>query len=941
MSETSPVTICLGMRNSNPIMLSCDGASVIMPDEILIIDLRNFGVPQMVIDNLPKKYEKLLGVQAQAVRSGLFDRRNLLVCAPTSSGKTFIGELAAIVASRKLGNQRVFYLVPAKSLAEEKYVEFESKYGSWGLHSAISTSERSEFDDRLLDFDIIIATYEKLYALLIRDKSLLGQIGVVIIDEIQNIGDESRGPTLEILITFLIHLSKSNGPQVIALSATVPNPEDLGTWLNATLVVNKNRTVELREGIQYVGDVKFDFKSKVIEKGTYLFKEYNSEAVKSSTEPDMNLVSTYANIAKTEQVLIFAQRKKGAEELALLLSKIIDVGKNIGKWIEELDSRLETTPSTASLRTCFLKGIAFHHADLLYEEKNLVERAFEEGSVRVIVSTSTLSTGINTPAKTVIILDNNYLKVGPYKNMAGRAGRISHHDDFGRSILIARSPKQFEAYWDSFIEAIPERIITQIPKANLDIEILGLVSAGIVSTLQQLLDFLRSTFFGHNYYQTSNPEFRSSFDKELANRVELLREQQFIKKEGDLLFCTELGKCCANELLSPKTMELLFASLKKLESRPDLVSGERLVGVLVRTACQAAWNEDKGLLVPFSYGERDQLFAKYSSHKDDYLIIPGDADLLFGIEKTSEMLLQWIDGNEYNHLKKYAEPGQIRKIASAACWILGGMVQLVEHNLVTLDKSFPKLAKTLSRRLTYGIPENGIELSRLRISCIGRVRTKILCDAGYTSLTALMEASVKDLEQLKEFSTSLAVEIKKSIENKIKDEMVRSWHNQTRRAKAIARDSGIIDALYTKTGDEFSLACYTGLKTGIGIDCVHVGPSSIHDVDIIVNENNEKIVIDCKRKNNGEAVPSIEAEEVLGKGKRHSPKAYVTIGYPKISKNAIVNIANTNITMLTLPKFAEMIVSCWEEKVSKEDILRLLKSGTYNGSIEPEPSLQN
>ena len=94
------------------------------------------------------------------------------------------------------------------------------------------------------------------------------------------------------------------------------------------------------------------------------------------------------------------------------------------------------------------------------------------------MATSTLGAGINTPAKDAIILDTKNLRVRDYKNMSGRAGRIKYHDDFGRSILIANTPREFEALWESYVEAPAERVTSQIAKADIDVQILGLVSSG-------------------------------------------------------------------------------------------------------------------------------------------------------------------------------------------------------------------------------------------------------------------------------------------------------------------------------------------------------------------------------------------------------------------------------------------------------------------------------
>ena len=148
------------------------------------------------------------------------------------------------------------------------------------------------------------------------------------------------------------------------------------------------------------------------------------------------------------------------------------------------------------------------------------------------------------------------------------------------------------------------------------------------------------------------------------------------------------------------------------------------------------------------------------------------------------------------------------------------------------------------------------------------------------------------------------------------------------KAKELTRDKELIDNLYTKTDDDFARACFEVLRA-FGFDCTFVGASGCHDVDILVKIENVEdiIVIDCKRKKKAsDMVSSNEAEEVVGKGKRYNPKSYVTIGYPNFSKEAIKNISNTKITLLTHNFLASVLLDFWEGELKKSQVLNLLSS---------------
>jgi helicase len=111
-------------------------------------------------------------------------------------------------------------------------------------------------DDRYLaEYDLIITTSEKLDSLIRHSAPWINKIGVLVVDEIHLLNDQSRGPTLEILLTILT--TKNKNLQIIGLSATIGNPEQLSEWLGAELVEDSWRPVELRKGIFHDGEIKF------------------------------------------------------------------------------------------------------------------------------------------------------------------------------------------------------------------------------------------------------------------------------------------------------------------------------------------------------------------------------------------------------------------------------------------------------------------------------------------------------------------------------------------------------------------------------------------------------------------------------------------------------------------------------------------------------------
>ena len=211
-----------------------------LPPEVLEI-LQNEGI------------DELRPAQEKAIEAGLFENKNLLVTTPTASGKTLIAEL---VAAKKITERfgKTIYIVPLKALANEKYKDFKRKYEKL-FKVAIATGDPDQEDKYLTNYDLIICTAEKLDSLIRHHAPWLKEVAVVIVDEIHLLNDPSRGPTLEILITILKTMLKNI--QIIGLSATIGNPEELADWLNAQLVQDDWRPVKLKKGIYYNKEVEF------------------------------------------------------------------------------------------------------------------------------------------------------------------------------------------------------------------------------------------------------------------------------------------------------------------------------------------------------------------------------------------------------------------------------------------------------------------------------------------------------------------------------------------------------------------------------------------------------------------------------------------------------------------------------------------------------------
>ena len=194
------------------------------------------------------KYPSLTPIQKKSLKAGLLDNKSLLICAPTASGKTFIATMSICNSFSKFPKSKAIYLVPLKALANEKFKEYQGLFKETDYKVIISTGDVDSESTYLNNYDLLILTTEKLDSLLRHQAPWLSEVRVVIVDEIHLLNDPSRGPTLEINLTLL---KKIINPQIIGLSATICNPKELAEWLDAELVEDSWRPVELKKGIHH------------------------------------------------------------------------------------------------------------------------------------------------------------------------------------------------------------------------------------------------------------------------------------------------------------------------------------------------------------------------------------------------------------------------------------------------------------------------------------------------------------------------------------------------------------------------------------------------------------------------------------------------------------------------------------------------------------------
>ena len=493
-------------------------------EKYLNLKIADISIPEEFKDVLFKQNIKtLLPIQAISLDKGLVSEgRNQLIMAPTSAGKTLVAELAGI--TRTITNKhKMLYLVPIVALANVRTQEFKKKYKSLNLKiikkvgESILENRGIDNPNDLMDANIIIATYEAIdYILRSGNKQYLGNIGTIIIDEIQTLIDNERGFILDGLISRLKFLYPKS--QYLYLSATIGAPQDLADNLECLLIRYNNRPVPIERHLLLClnESVKYKYIVKLIR-------------------------SSYSRTSKfgfKGQTIVFTNTRKKCEALAAYLR----------------DRQIRAHP---------------YHSGLTYEERKIVENEFQKQRISTVVATAALAAGVDFPAEQVIFeslgMGIKILTVAEFEQMLGRAGRLKKHEK-GLAYLLVEPSKIYSPKLKLTEENIAISLLNgKIKDYQLD--------PNGDRSLTELLAFF--SIFQKYIEKTDVFTFYDSLvngNYDLDSFITELVKLKLIDKEQTTYKPTNLGIAIAKSFLTiEQALDLINKLRKKKESLIDIV----------------------------------------------------------------------------------------------------------------------------------------------------------------------------------------------------------------------------------------------------------------------------------------------------------------------------------------------------------------------------------
>ncbi|MDS0476129.1 ATP-dependent DNA helicase [Natrinema sp. 1APR25-10V2] len=681
--------------------------------------------------------EELYPPQAEAVEAGATDGESLVAAVPTASGKTMIAALSMLSAIERGG--KALYIVPLRALASEKKEEFEA-YEEFGVTVGVTTGNYESTSDWLATKDIIVATSEKVDSLVRNGADWLSDLTCVVSDEVHLIDDRNRGPTLEVTLAKLRKLNPRM--QLVALSATVGNADEIADWLDAALVDTDWRPIDLQMGVHYGNALNFDDGST------------REVPVQGSEKQEAALVRDI--LQEGGSSLVFVNSRRNAEAAARRLGEVSsneltpEEQTELAELADEIrdDSDTETSRDLAD---CVERGAAFHHAGLSSTQRSLVEDAFRDRLLKVISATPTLAAGVNTPARRVIVRDWRRfdpsaggmapLDVLEVHQMMGRAGRPGL-DPYGEAVLLAKSHDESEELFDRYIWADPEPVRSKLAaEPALRTHVLATIASGFARTREELLEFLEATLYASQSSEAGRLETVTD------TVLQYLESNDFIERDSEddeggegndgaftsaadladsggrdeSLEATSLGHTVSRLYLDPMSAAEIVHGLADAEERPTALGLYQLVS---RTP-------DMYELYLRS-GEDEQYGELYYEREAELL---GDAPSEFEEErfedwlsalKTGKLLEDWAAETDEEQLTDRYKigPGDLRGKVDTAEWLLGAAESLAAE----IDSEWTVAVREARARVEHGVGEELLEL--VSVGGVGRKRARRLYDAG-------------------------------------------------------------------------------------------------------------------------------------------------------------------------------------------------------------------
>ena len=801
--------------------------------------------------------------------------------------------------------------MPFKAIAEEKFAEFRERYGDLGVSVVISDGDHTSYDREIRrgNFGIAVIVYEKMFQLLIQSPGILADCSLIVVDEVQSIADQTRGPSLEMLLTHFRRISQK--PQMIGLSATISDLGGLDSWLDADVIHCSKRPVPLWEGVASQNG------SSDLE---------NTETNEHTKGPDLASVRVPKSISSSNTKLDIAYRILSAEGLAkqflIFRTRVDDTvatardlayvlpADPVSSEIRIRIDNLEDTRARSFLDQWIDKRVAYHNAGLALEERSLIERLFREGVIRVLVTTSTLAAGVNTPADTSIVLDHNRydftkrssvaIPITDYRNSVGRAGRLGITSE-GHSYLVTDNPKEVHKLRDNYIFGMADPIRSSIPNSgDPGILVLRLLSLGLIGSQSNLRDAIRHSFAYNHYFsgEMERDDFLADFSESLGD----LQERGLVESNPDGLSVTDIGRVASSSGMSLHS----FFTLIEILNDPSV--NKRNVSEVLSVICQLREFQS---MRPYDSGDKENALRAW----------------IGGIH-VSQIIEEHSDRYEIGY-------GHIQNLGETAAWMLNTASRIASvPGVCSDDEEIPQMLEDMAKRCKYGVPGDLTSLAELKI--LRRMELNLLLN---NSTGKVLDTPHKVLDaQLEDFvgilSTQRARALQLAILDRIGESLSASKSEYIARAERFDGLRPLVEMCYDQDGVDFERAMEQLLNSEfLNLRTHRFGRQRKGQADLEVTGENGTIVIQVTAsEDNKKPTNWDKAREVMSSiGYSGQASNFVTIARPGFHEVAVGNATEVadrgdqRLLLLPLPELMEICLSEIEGTIPSGTLLRVLE----------------
>lgn len=887
--------------------------------------------------------------QFGALDFGVGRGESLLVVSPTSTGKTLIG-LWGIAQNLERGANAV-YLVTHRALAQQKMSDFRSQLLNdflGGDHSSLVLATGDSVKDAAgencadpLGARVLVATYEKYLALL----SASGipsdmRNTVVVCDEIQIIADESRGQSVEVLLSLL---RRVGWLQFIGLSAVLDTKDarELSDWLGVKLLLSPAR----EKHIEY---------SCHTPSGLIKANTGQPDLLVGPIQQSPNILDAIAlvkHVVKHESgslpLIVFCMTVKDTYTLAELLLGPIPPGQG------SLDfDGLPATFANEFLSRSMGKRIAIHNADLTDDERGVVEAKLLSKELDVVFATTTLAAGVNFPlASAVFSKFSRYnfprkthipIDSAEFHNMAGRVGRMGYDGVSGKIFYFAKSQSEaIDARKYLNFGSMP-LIKARISPDRFNLLALQLVSSGLCMTEGQVAELILGTFSAIRELD-KNPVAYQRWPDRISQAVgELVTQGYLLLSDSKQLSATLVGKAVGLSGLTPETSTFLLkyicekqdsltSCLPKTDNLGDM---DKLIFLLFSAALNSPEfvpMNGKGVTRNLPWALEKHSLFNADIYKESLAETVWRANLK--PVNAAHICSMWAKGAQLKDLEGLTpelRAGAIRSVIRDLSWVLQGLASIltavvdrrtptellpsvITNTMPDLRKlaRLPRVIRRVIMRLTFGLPDNVLWLMELNADSerhkLQREEILAFGAAGYSSPQKLMLGSQEADDCRKEvFIKAKPSPVAKA--NWLRDS-VRDWKTESRKKsskyhikRAINLDSAVyFKDYYESLGNFFELA-FERLLDHVGINYTKLDCNKTTGApDYLISlEGSPALIFELKSKQGDKLVDYNGATEVLSASEIHGYKdtSCVTLCHPGVDPS--VPLAINSCTRLSV-----------------------------------------